>query len=359
MLVSANKEVMNMDMDERKIKILQAIITDYITYGEPVGSRTISKRYDLGISSATIRNEMADLEEMGYLEQLHTSSGRRPSDKGYRLYVDKLMHTPTLTEEEQEMIRREIREIALNEVDAIVKGAIDIVSNFTRLTSVVKFAPVQKSSIKYIKLLAIERYLILSTIITDNGSIKNNTIKVTNEVNDDKLIRVNNVLNRLLVGISIEQISLDFLVNLRNELVGYEEIFDSIIPSLHETLVQGDGSEIYTKGTTNIFDYPEYNNIDRAKAFLGLINNEDNLNEILTTASEEPIYIGIGKENYVECAKDCSIITASYSYKGRVMGTIGVIGPTRMNYDKVVAVLDTVVEEIDNNISKLYDEPEI
>lgn len=344
-------------MDERKIKILQAIITDYITFGEPVGSRTISKKYDLGISSATIRNEMADLEEMGYLEQLHTSSGRRPSDKGYRLYVDRLMNPPSLTEAEKEGIRQEIREIALNEVDAIVKGAIDIVSNFTRLTSVVKFAPVEKSSIKYIKLLAIERYLILSTIITDNGNIKNNTIKVKNPVDDEKLISINDILNKLLVGISIEQISLDFLVNLRNELSGYEEVFDSIIPALHESLVQGESSEIYTKGSTNIFDYPEYNNIDRAKAFLGLINNEENLNEILTNASEEPIYIGIGKENFVECAKDCSVITASYSYKGRVMGTIGVIGPTRMHYDKVVAVLDTVVEEIDRNISKIYDEP--
>lgn len=346
-----------MDMDERKIKILQAIINDYITYGEPVGSRTISKRYDLGISSATIRNEMADLEEMGYLEQLHTSSGRRPSDKGYRLYVDRLMNPPSLSDEEKSIIRQEIREIALKEVDAIVKGAIDIISNFTRLTSVVKLAPVNKSSIKYIKLLAIDKYMILSTIITDNGNIKNNTIRVTKEVDDNKLIRVNNVLNKLLVGIGIESISLEFLVNLKNQLVGYEEIFDSIIPAIHESLVQSDSSEIYTKGTTNIFDYPEYNNIDRAKAFLGLINNEENLNEILTTASEEPIYIGIGKENFVECAKDCSIITASYNYKGRVMGTIGVIGPTRMPYDKVVAVLDTVVEEIDKNISKIYDVP--
>ncbi len=345
-----------MDMDERKIKILQAIINDYITYGEPVGSRTISKKYDLGISSATIRNEMADLEEMGFLEQLHSSSGRRPSDKAYRLYVDRLMTPSRLTEEEHETIRHDlIKDTSISEIDSIIKGAIDVLSNITRLTSVVKVASVKKSSIKYIKLLAIEKHIILSTIITDNGNIKNNTIRVTNPVDDNKLVKVNNALNRLLVGISIEQITLDFLVNLKNELVGYEEIFDCIIPVLHETLVLGDYGEIYTKGATNIFNYPEYNNIDKAKAFLGLVNNEENLNEILSKGNKESLFISIGEENFVECAKECSIITASYSCNGRIMGTIGVIGPTRIHYDKVIAVLDTVVNEINDKISSIYD----
>lgn len=344
-----------MDMDERKIRILQAIINDYITYGEPVGSRTISKKYDLGISSATIRNEMADLEEMGFLEQLHSSSGRRPSDKGYRLYVDRLMNPPALTEEEFEFIKNDLKEMALNEVDSIVKNAIEVLSNLTRLTSVVKLASVKKSRIKYIKLLAIDKYIILSTIITDNGNIKNNTIRVTNLVDDNKLFKVNLALERLLVGISIEEINLDFLVNLKNELVGYEEIFDSIIPVLHETLVVEDSGEIYTRGATNIFNYPEYNNIDKAKAFLGLINNEENLNKILNTDEEKPVVITIGHENYIEGAQDCSIITARYSYGGNILGTIGVIGPTRMQYNKVVAVLNTVVQEINKNITKIYE----
>lgn len=344
-----------MDMDERKVKILQAIINDYITYGEPVGSRTISKKYDLGISSATIRNEMADLEEMGFLEQIHSSSGRRPSDKGYRLYVDRLMIPKALTVEESESIKHDLMDISLNEVNNIIKGAIDVLSNLTRLTSVVKVGSVKKSAIKYIKLLAIEQYIILSTIITDNGNIKNNTIRVLRAIDDNKLIKVNDALNRLLVGVSIEQISLELLVRLKNELNGYEEIFDSIIPVLHETLVIEDSGEIYTKGTTNIFDYPEYNNIDKAKAFLGLVNNKENLNEILSKVNKEPLYISIGEENLVEDAKECSIITASYSCNGHIMGTIGVIGPTRIHYDKVVAVLDSVVKEIDKNISKIYD----
>lgn len=353
--MSANKEVKAVDMDERKIRILQAIINDYITYGEPVGSRTISKKYDLGISSATIRNEMADLEEMGFLEQLHSSSGRRPSDKGYRLYVDRLMAPPKLTSEENEFIKNDLSEIALNEVDSIVKSAIDVLSQLTRLTSVVKVAPVKKSRIKYIKLLAIDRGIILSTVITDRGDIKNNTIRVSNPVDEEKLDKVNRVLERLLVGISIEEITLDFLVNLKNELRGYEEIFDTIIPVMYETLVVEDSGEIYTRGATNIFNYPEYNNIDRAKAFLGLINNENELDKILSTSNQEPVVITIGHENYIEGAQDCSIITASYKYKGNVMGTIGVIGPTRMQYDKVIAVLDSVVKEINKNISKLYE----
>lgn len=344
-----------MDMDERKIRILQAIINDYITYGEPVGSRTISKKYDLGISSATIRNEMADLEEMGFLEQPHSSAGRKPSDKGYRLYVDRLMHPTALSEEENQFIRNDLGEVSSNEIDTIIKSAIDVLSNLTKLTSVVKVAPARKARIRYIKLLAVDSNTILSTVITDRGDIKNNTIRVSRPVDDEKLINVNRALENLLVGITIEQISLEFLVNLKNQLVGYEEIFDTIIPVLHETLVLENAGEIYTKGATNIFNYPEYNDIDKAKAFLGLINNESELNEILKTDEEEPVVITIGHENYIEGAKDCSIVTASYRYKGNVLGTIGVIGPTRMQYDKVIAVLKSVVGEVNRNILKLYE----
>lgn len=345
-----------MDMDERKIKILQAIINDYITYGEPVGSRTISKKYDLGISSATIRNEMADLEEMGFLEQIHSSSGRRPSDKGYRLYVDKLMNPPALTNDEYKAIRKYLDEIVISEVDNIIKAAVDIVSNLTKLTSVVKVAPTIKSRIKYIKLMAVDRYIVLCTIVTDNGNIKNSTIRVARAIDDESLIGVNKALQRMLIGITIEKINLEFLVSLKEQLRGYEEIFESIIPVLHETLICEDGVEVYTKGATNIFNYHEYNNIDKAKAFLGLVSNEDNLKQIVTTPSkDDKMAITIGHENFIEGAEDCSVITASYLCRGNVMGTIGVIGPTRMQYDKVVAVLNTVVDEINEHISKLYD----
>jgi heat-inducible transcriptional repressor len=345
-----------MEMDERKIKILQAIINDYINYGEPVGSRTIAKKYDLGISSATIRNEMADLEEMGFLEQLHTSSGRKPSDKGYRLYVDKLMGTSTLLPEEQEAIKNYLIDIAFYEVDKIIRAATNILSDLTKLTSIVKAPSVKKSSIKIIQLISLDRGSILSTIITDSGIIKHNLIKISNPIDLNKILKVNNILNKALSGITIQHISLDFLLNLKQELMGFEEIFDAMIPVLYESLVDNEYGEVYTQGTTNIFNYAEYNNIDKAKEFLGLVNNEESLKNILEQSNVHgSLSVKIGQENFVECAKECSIITATYSYNGNTLGTIGVIGPTRIPYAKVISVLDSIVTEINNNISKIYD----
>jgi len=345
-----------MEMDERKIRILQAIINDYINYGEPVGSRTIAKKYDLGISSATIRNEMADLEEMGFIEQLHTSSGRKPSDKGYRLYVDRLMQISNLTFEEEEAIKNYLIDIAFYEVDKIVRTATNILSQLTKLTSIVKAPSVQRSSIKLIQLMSLDKGSILSTIITDSGIIKHNLIKVRNTIDTNKLLTLNNILNKSLAGVTVQQISLDFLFNLKQQLTGYEEIFDAIIPVLYESLVNNEYDNVYTQGSTNIFNYPEYNNIDKAKEFLGLVNNEESLKNLLDQGSiHGKLSVKIGQENFIECAKECSIITATYSYNGSTLGTIGVIGPTRIHYAKVITVLDSIVNVINNNISKIYD----
>lgn len=345
-----------MEMDERKIRILQAIINDYINFGEPVGSRTIAKKYDLGISSATIRNEMADLEEMGFLEQLHTSSGRKPSDKGYRLYVDRLMKISSITPEEEDAIKSYLIDMAFYEIDKIIRTATNILSELTNLTSIVRTPSVRMSSIKVIQLISLDKNSVLSTIITDSGIIKHNVIKIRNGIDNNKLLIVNNILNKALAGITIQQISLDFLLNLKKQLVGYEEIFDAILPVLYETLVNNEYDEIYTQGTTNIFNYPEYHNIDKAKEFLSLIHNEENLKNILDQSNpQNKLSVKIGQENFVECARECSIITATYSYNGNTLGTIGVIGPTRIPYAKVISVLGSIVNEINNNISKIYD----
>jgi heat-inducible transcriptional repressor len=342
-----------MKIDDRKIYILQAIINDYIIYGEPVGSRTIAKKYDLGISSATIRNEMADLEEMGYLEQLHTSSGRKPSDKGYRLYVDRLMKLSSLTREEETAIKSYLVDLAFSEIDKIVKGATQLLSELTNLTSIVKAPSVKKSFVKYIQLISLDKNSILSTIITDSGLIKHNVIRVSNPIDNNSLFKINNILNIRLRDISVEKINLELLVNLKKDLHGNEEIFDAILPVLYESLVNTENSEVYIEGSTNIFNYPEYNNIDKAKEFLVLVNNSESISNILEN-DEGELSIKIGRENFMECAKDCSIITATYSYNGNSLGTIGVIGPTRIPYGKVIAVLNSIVNELNINISKKY-----
>ena len=207
-----------MEMDERKIKILQAIINDYINTAEPVGSRTIAKKYDLGISSATIRNEMADLEEMGYIEHLHSSSGRKPSNKGYRLYVDKLMQVSSLTPEEQYKIKTQILDIALFEVDKIIKQTTLILSELTKLTCIVKTPSMSKSFIRHIQFINIDSNNVLLLIITDSGIIKNNVIRVGRNVGSDVLSKLSGILNSRLRNLNCEQINLQVINNLRIDL---------------------------------------------------------------------------------------------------------------------------------------------
>ncbi|GAA0718837.1 heat-inducible transcriptional repressor HrcA [Clostridium malenominatum] len=338
-----------MEMDERKIRILQAIINDYIDTAEPVGSRTIAKKYDLGVSSATIRNEMADLEEMGYLEQLHSSSGRKPSDKGYRLYVDKLMRVQSLSQLEVNAIKAHMISSAIYEMDRIIKEATTILAELTGLTSIVKSPSVKKSSIRAIQLINIDGTSILSVIITDSGIIKNNIIRLKKAVNVETLVKLSNVLNARLINLTVEEINLEVINNLKNDLKGYDDIFNAIIPALYEGLNNIDASEIYMEGTTNIFNFPEFNDIQKAKSFLSLVDNKDKI-KILINNSDN-IAIKIGEENFLEDAKDCTVISAVYKLGSRPLGTIGVIGPTRMPYSKVISILGGIVKEINKAIN--------
>lgn len=343
-----------MDMDERKIRILQAIINDYINTGEPIGSRTIAKKYELGISSATIRNEMADLEDMGYLEHIHTSSGRKPSDRGYRLYVDHLMKAHQLTPEEEMIIKRQLINAAFNEVDKIVKQATVLLSELTKLTCIVKTPSVKKSFLKTIQLVNIDSCNVLSVIVTDSAVIKNNIIRVNKPVDNDTLNKITNLLNVRLKNLTVEEINLEVINNLKRDLVGYEDIFNAIIPVLYESLNSTDTTDIYLEGTTNIFNYPEYNDIVKAREFLGLLNDKNNINSLLNTNNE--LTVSIGEENFVPEAKDYSVISTVYSIGERPIGSIGIIGPTRMHYPKVISILTKVIKEINESLNHSYDD---
>ncbi|AZV55787.1 heat-inducible transcriptional repressor HrcA [Clostridium sp. AWRP] len=342
-----------MEMDERKIKILQAIVNDYINTAEPVGSRTIAKKYNLGVSSATIRNEMADLEEMGYLEQLHSSSGRIPSNNGYRLYVDKLMQIPNLSQEEMYIIKSQIIDAALFEVDKILKQAVCLLSELTKLTSIVRAPSVKRGYIKHVQLINIESSTnILLVLIIDSGIIKNNLIKVGKTISDDTLVKLSNMLNIRLKNLSAEQINLEVINNLKNDFQGYEDIFNNIISALYDSLNSVDNSNIYTQGATNIFNYPEYKDIEKAREFLSMMDNKDKVSSLLNSNSN--ISVKIGKENYTEGAEDCSVVSAVYSLNERPIGEIGVIGPTRIPYSKVISILANVVKEMNYILSNAY-----
>lgn len=335
-------------VDERKIKILQVIINDYISTGEPVGSRTIAKKYDLGISSATIRNEMADLEEMGYLEQPHASAGRVPSNKGYRLYVDKLMEYESLSSEEEILIKKMVLDAALYEVDKIVKQASSLLSELTKLTCIVEAPSVKKSSIKSIQLMAVDESSIVCVIVTDSGMIKNSMIRVLKAPSMETLYKINGILNERLKGLSIEKINLGVINKLRTELEGFEDIFNALIPTLYETLNTVDESEVFMEGTTNIFNYPEYNDIEKVKEILGLLHNKDDVQTLLSSGDE--ISIKIGDENFLPQARDCSVISAVYTLGDKPLGTIGLIGPKRINYSKVISIMTEVMKELNETL---------
>lgn len=339
-----------MSIDDRKIRILQAIINDYVKTAEPVGSRTLSKKYDLGISSATIRNEMADLEEMGYLEQPHASAGRVPSSKGYRLYVDKLMEYKTLSTEEELMIKKYIIDMALFEVDKVLKQTSTLLSELTRLTCVVKAPSVKKSYMRSAQLVKIDDFNVLCIIVTDTGVVKNGLLRVSRSLSPEVLNKINNILNERLVNLTIEEINLEVINKLTLELKGFDEILNGMLSLLYETLKSTNSSEVFMEGTTNIFNYSEYNDIDRAKEILELLYNKEYVNELITT--DKGISIKIGDENFLPQAKDCSVITAEYSFGERPLGTIGLIGPRRIDYSKVISIMAEVMKELNTLLNK-------
>ena len=339
-----------MSIEDRKIRILQAIINDYIRTGDPVGSRTLAKNYNLGIGSATIRNEMADLEDMGYLEQPHASAGRIPSSKGYRLYVDKLMDNQRLTVEEDLKIKQYIIDSAMLEVDKIVRQTSALLSELTKLTCVIESPSVKNSFVKSIQLIKVDEYNLVSVFLTDTGLIKNHMIKLNNGVPKiETLMRINQVINNRLVNLSIEEINLEVINNLKKDLGEYEEIFNAILPVLYETLNSTDSSEVFMEGTTNIFNYAEYNDIDKAKEILSLFNDRESIMDLFNP--QDNITISIGDENYKQQAKDCSIISAEYSFRDRPIGKIGLIGPRRINYSKVITIMAEVIKELNNMLS--------
>lgn len=333
-----------MAIDKRKIQILEAIINDYINTGEPVGSRTIAKKYDLGVGSATIRNEMSDLEDMGYLEQPHTSSGRVPSSKGYRLYVDSLMKKARLSKEEELQIKKYIIDSAMLEADKIVKQASTLLSELTNLTCLVQTPSVMKSYIKSVQLLRVDDNNLISVIVTDSGLIKNHRIKVERMPSMDELQIINKVINKRLINLTIQDINLEVINNLKSDLMGYDDLFNAIVPVLYETLKEDNSSEIFMEGTTNIFNYPEYNDIDSAKQILNLLYNKDYVVELLSPNGG--LSIKIGDEIFIPEAKNCSVISAQYSLGDRPMGTIGLIGPRRINYSRVIAIMAQVIKDL-------------
>ncbi len=342
-----------MQLDERKVKILQAIIRNYLETGEPVGSRTISKYTDLNLSSATIRNEMSDLEEMGYILQPHTSAGRIPSDKGYRLYVDTMM---------EERVREvdEMRELVLqkaDKVDLVLKQVAKLLAANTNYAAMISSPQYHHNKVKFIQLSKVDINQIVAVVVVEGNIIKNKIIDVEEEMDDQTLLKLNILLNTNLNGLSLENINLGIITMMKEQAGIHSDVVGSVIDAVAEAIRSDEDLQIYTSGATNIFKYPELSDHEKASELINVLEEKQQLaglvNETLANgAQNRGIQVYIGNETPVQTMKDCSVVTATYELEEGMQGTIGIIGPKRMDYDKVVSTLKQLMEQLDSLYKK-------
>lgn len=341
-------------LDRRKLLILQAIIDDYIASAEPVGSRTIAKKYTTGLSSATIRNEMSDLEEMGYLEQPHTSSGRIPLDKAYRLYVDKLMKHDELPQSEADLIKS-LYEKKSAEFDDIISQTAKVLCNLTNYTSLVTAPQLTRILIKSIQLVQIDERKALMIVVTSAGILKDIFIDLPSGVRRDDLHRISNMLSDVYGNKTFAEADLTFLPVIRKEMLKQRDFFNSLIDILSEKVLSADSREIYLEGTTNIFNYPEYYDMLKARDFLKLMENKILLAALLKGSDKTDLSITIGAENQLNELKSYSIISASYKVGDQTLGTIAVIGPKRMEYSRAISAIELVCKNLSGYLSKMLE----
>lgn len=339
-----------MELDERKLKILQAIIRTYLDTGEPVGSRTISKYTDLNLSSATIRNEMSDLEDMGYIIQPHTSAGRIPSDKGYRLYVDTMLDAKT---NEVNNLKEELTQKA-DKIDDVLKQVAKFLAANTNYASMVSGPRYQSKRVKFIQITSVDEEHLLAVIVLDNNAVKNQMIRVEESVEEEQIVKLNFVLNTTLNGLDVMDMNLALIQKLKEQVGSHTRVIDSVLEVIGKTLVEEDDLEVYTSGATNILKYPELVDKSKAADLLGafeekkIINNWLGLPDKQNTEESHDIQVYIGDETQVESMKDCSMVTATYKIQEGVYGKIGIVGPKRMDYDKVVGTLNSLMSQLDD-----------
>ena len=339
-----------MELDERKIQILKTIIQTYLETGEPVGSRTISKSMPLKLSSATIRNEMVDLEEMGYIIQPHTSAGRIPSDKGYRFYVDELI-------KEKETETTALREVMVQRVDRLedmLRQLAKILATNTNYASMVSTPHYKRAKVKFIQLSRVDTGKLLIVTVLEGNIIKNSIVNISGDLTNEEILNLNLLLNNSMNGLTITEINLDLITKMKAEAGERREIVDMVLTEVAEVIKANEEDlQIYTGGTTNIFKYPELADGQKASELINTLEQKDLLRELLVETGESgsgdgkgDIQVYIGSENTVQPLSDCSVVTARYDLGDGLQGTVGIIGPKRMDYEKVVSSLRGLIEQM-------------
>ncbi|MBO5354214.1 MAG: heat-inducible transcription repressor HrcA [Lachnospiraceae bacterium] len=337
-------------LDERKLKILQAIIRNYLETGEPVGSRTISKFTDLNLSSATIRNEMADLEEMGYIVQPHTSAGRIPSDKGYRLYVDTMMETREQEVDEMKALLLEKADKMENLLEQVTK----LLAANTNYTAMVTTPMYRSRKVKFLQLTEVDDTQILAIIVIEGNIVKNKMIATSVPVEKEVILKLNILLNTYLQGLDLSEINLDVIQQIKMQSEGFGSIVSDILDAIAQAISEEDKVQVYTSGTTNMLKYPELGDNQNVSQLLYALEEKKEITELMKkdAGDNTEIQVYIGNETTVESMKDCSVVTATYELTDGVYGKIGIVGPKRMDYEKVVSTLKTIRTQLDEIYKK-------
>ena len=342
-MLSANKQrkrVIALELTERKRKILYAIIRNYLETGEPVGSRTISKYTDLNLSSATIRNEMSDLEEMGYIIQPHTSAGRIPSDKGYRLYVNELVEEKTA----QVSTMNSLMIAKTNRMEEILKQVVKLLASRTNYTTMISAPSYRGNKVKFIQLSRLNARQLLNVVVIEGNIVKNHILDLDEEITEEQVLKLNLLLNTRLNGLTLADINLGLISNIKEEAGSHVQVVNDVLDTIADVIraETDENMEIYTSGANNIFRYPELADTERASMLINTIEEKSILADFIKDSEQKEqsgetgIKVYIGEEGPVESMKDCSVVTATYELGDGLQGTIGIIGPKRMDYEKVM-----------------------
>jgi heat-inducible transcriptional repressor len=343
-----------MDLNERKLGILKAVVDDYILNGLPIGSRTISKRHGIELSSATIRNEMADLEELGFLEQPHTSAGRIPSQKAYRFYVDRLMRIAKLNSDEANRIKGYFEE-KMAEVSQVIERAAQVLSETTHHISMVLRPQLKKSVIRRIQIVKLTEKKAILLFVTDSGLVNDTVITVPEGITISHIEMLSNLLTDKLSGKTLDEAEADLKMCMRETVCMDSEFITDIMNAIDMSVEPQGGKGIVLGGTQNIIDYPDYMSVEKARNFLSLLETKDMLYDMMKKASSFEFSVTIGQENEAHELFDMSVVTATYKVEGKTLGSFGVIGPTRMDYSKVVSILGYVGNSLSSILSNFLE----
>ncbi len=334
-------------LDDRKKKVLTLIIQNYLETGEPVGSRTISKMLDASLSSATIRNEMSDLEDMGYILQPHTSAGRIPSDLGYRFYVNELMN-----EHESKVQKMENFVIEKTEkMEKVLKNVVKMLAVNTNYATMITAPTTSKNRVKFIQLSAVEEDQIVAVIVMEGNIVKNKIIELTDAIDNETILKLNILLNTTLNGLTREEINLGVISKMREQSGEYSQIVIDVLDAVAEAFAEDEELQVYTSGATNLIRYPELADSEKARALLSVFEDKEELAEFISETQEDfkdtGIQVYIGSESPVQTMKDCSVVTATYDLGNGLSGHIGIVGPKRMDYENVMDSLKNMRNQLD------------